>query len=713
MIFLQIVITIVIVNFYADCLTNLKHFETFSEISVTTRVKRFSGSAVLTKDVSFTMFGRDFHLSLKSGASVLTSDFQAYIVDPDGRKESYRVDQSRLYTGILQGKSSTYVNAYVVDDLWSINILDDNETFAVEPANLLLNESENPSNHLFVAYRISDFKQEFGECGFEVPVLSDYEGLKYNSTYRLTEHEGNSSRPRRHAKEQVCELCLVGDYSLYDGRCKKNHAICFSMLINFVEFADEVYTSSIFIDSQDGYLKLGVQVKLILLYSTATKKSSSFNVPHFNEPEMTWTPETFLDSVSFYMAMEKRQLCHTHIFTSYAMPEHVLGLSYLLGFCSKPTTKGLLSTAFSSSKDIIVGHVTSLQFNLVFIHGHNLGSYHDPVTEECAPEDSSGGKYVMWQRSVMGTQSNHKKFSPCSLKAIGRAAEDYNCLVERSSMESLCGNAVVEKGEQCDAGAEGTTGTDPCCSASCEFKPQAICSDINDGCCQNCQVAPNTSSCLVSVVNDCKIDSYCKYPFMESILPDWTPCYNDGACHDGNCFGYCEMKSLVMNLSLKVCLCQGDLHACQRCCYDDSNPQNPGPCVNHSESSMPDGMHCYRGFCQDGVCEVYQSKVRSIYSYIISLRTSELVKFMRTNIVLTVMILSIFIWVPSSYLIARWDRKWAEEEEDEDFRFRHAPSDQWEHSFSSDENSEECLDPVRKVSFSHKLRFAHFAEDVE
>ena len=42
-------------------------------------------------------------------------------------------------------------------------------------------------------------------------------------------------------------------------------------------------------------------------------------------------------------------------------------------------------------------------------------------------------------------------------------------------VESQCGNYRVETGEQCDAGALGMVGQDPCCNEQCNLSPGSLC----------------------------------------------------------------------------------------------------------------------------------------------------------------------------------------------------------------------------------------------
>ena len=48
----------------------------------------------------------------------------------------------------------------------------------------------------------------------------------------------------------------------------------------------------------------------------------------------------------------------------------------------------------------------------------------------------------------------------------------YMYTLERSQLVGRCGNYQVEEGEECDGGALGMVGTDPCCTRNCQFRAE-------------------------------------------------------------------------------------------------------------------------------------------------------------------------------------------------------------------------------------------------
>ncbi|XP_059161592.1 disintegrin and metalloproteinase domain-containing protein 17-like [Physella acuta] len=115
----------------------------------------------------------------------------------------------------------------------------------------------------------------------------------------------------------------------------------------------------------------------------------------------------------------------------------------------------------------------------------------------------------MRDKAVSGNLPNNKRFSPCSLSAIGQKIAAAHCLVAKSPVTMFCGNGIVDPGEECDAGALGLAHADECCSEMCTLKSGAQCSDMNSECCHKCKKAGPDVVCFDSGKTDCKKISYC------------------------------------------------------------------------------------------------------------------------------------------------------------------------------------------------------------
>lgn len=91
-------------------------------------------------------------------------------------------------------------------------------------------------------------------------------------------------------------------------------------------------------------------------------------------------------------------------------------------------------------------------------------------------------------RATSGDKKNNNKFSPCSLRQINsvlnsKARDSKGCFTE--PQKAICGNGVVEIGEECDCGWEEDC-DEPCCfpmknnpkkyQTPCTLRPNKVCS---------------------------------------------------------------------------------------------------------------------------------------------------------------------------------------------------------------------------------------------
>ena len=83
-------------------------------------------------------------------------------------------------------------------------------------------------------------------------------------------------------------------------------------------------------------------------------------------------------------------------------------------------------------------------------------------------------------------------------------------------INSTCGNFIVDDGEECDEGRLGSLdaeGRQPCCTTDCRLEEGLNCSDVNDPCCIDCQIAALGSKvCHVvgNVSRDCTSLTTCE-----------------------------------------------------------------------------------------------------------------------------------------------------------------------------------------------------------
>ncbi|KAL0945556.1 hypothetical protein HGRIS_014717 [Hohenbuehelia grisea] len=311
-----------------------------------------------------------------------------------------------------------------------------------------------------------------------------------------------------------------------------------------------------------------------------------------------------------------------------------VGLWHLMSGCPTGTEVGIawlatLCQQASSGKpgSIVSGTAVSTSGRTewqVIAHeiGHNFGAIHDCAsgcngTQNCCPLDpttcNANAKFIMSPVAQVGEMN----FSPCSLGNIcsvmqgqGGSQTNTSCLVDPGTAPrqtislQMCGNGIVEAGEQCDPGQNITS---PCCdSATCKFTGGAKCDPLSSPCCTDqCGFAPTTQTCRPAKDAKCDTPETCSGTSAECpadvFSPNGQSCGSDDLkCASGVCTSLarqCQMLGASMNLK-EACPNRND-DSCRVACKD---PTQSNACVV-LQAMLVDGSPCgYGGTCQTGKC---------------------------------------------------------------------------------------------------------------
>ncbi|KAG9064683.1 hypothetical protein KI688_002941 [Linnemannia hyalina] len=301
-----------------------------------------------------------------------------------------------------------------------------------------------------------------------------------------------------------------------------------------------------------------------------------------------------------------------------------------IGVAATPTqyTAGTGVSSVSPNEWMVVAHEI----------GHGFGANHDCTATSCVSASAiaaaaccpySTSDCDADNRFIMNPseQSVKSTFSPCSIHSIcSTVAKSGSCLQPvaaastkpiQSFEANVCGNGVREEGEQCDCGTPDECALDPCCDGTtCKFKGSAVCDDMNDDCCHNCQLAAKGLVCR-SAISNCDIAETCSGSSAmcppDVQLPNLTPCDILGAGNltegGGQCAnGLCTSRDLQCAQQQRLGIdkqCAAATNQCVLLCNDPNG--NKDSCMKIPGMYFVDGSPCGSsgdGICMSGKCEL-------------------------------------------------------------------------------------------------------------
>ncbi|KAF8785292.1 ADAM 17-like protease like protein [Argiope bruennichi] len=552
----------------------------------------------VAKEVSFKALGRHFRLMLNPAKGLLSSHLK-HLLLIKWRNDLW-VDKDNFLEGRVFGETGTQVSAHIEDGILTAAIRTSDDTYIVEPSWRHMTYEDNSS---MIVYRGSDVKYswETMETGKKLTKFCTY--VKEEGNVSIIEDDTATEEPEIRSKRQAidpynwepvqtrCSLLLVADFRFYENMGGSNLKGTINFLISLIDRVNKIFLETEWKDSekQSGFSGMGFVIQEVMVHTEPTPVSRGY------------------------------------VKNGYTL---------------------YLNSGLSTSRNHYGQRVITREADLVTAHGHNWGSEHDPDLPECSPDGRHGGSFLMYTYSVSGYDPNNKKFSPCSIRSVRAVllAKASKCFSKPE--ESFCGNSLVEEGEECDAGFIGSEDNDPCCDSTCKLKPGAICSDKNAPCCRGCQLVHGGIICRESQPSACKREAYCNGASQDCPAsmpqPDGSPCLD--RLENGECVPFCE------TLGLHSCLCDREEDACKRCC----RPTQNSTCKPIEPTEiLRDGTPCIHGYCESGECKkTVQDIVERFWDIIEDININTVMKFLNDNIVGTVVIVSLVVWIPASCLIS-------------------------------------------------------------
>ncbi|KAM4802168.1 disintegrin and metalloproteinase domain-containing protein 25-like [Urocitellus parryii] len=260
-----------------------------------------------------------------------------------------------------------------------------------------------------------------------------------------------------------------------------------------------------------------LDVDLFILGIEVWNEKNLLNVTN----DMVQVLELFCDwKVASLNSRIKNDIAH---FLAHQTFDRYIGLAYVGTVCIPPYNCGIESFLGDKLYDI----------SLVITHemGHNLGMHHD------APECKCEHRVCIMHASEM----EGYRFSNCSYAQMWSTFPVLNCMHNAPNQADIirwtvCGNGVVERGEECDCGSPTLCSNHPCCSENCTLKFGAECA--SGLCFEDCLLLPPGKVCRENV-SECDLPEWCNGTSPECpedvYVQDGVRCMGGGYCHEKRC----------------------------------------------------------------------------------------------------------------------------------------------------------------------------------
>uniref|UniRef100_A0A673TBR1 ADAM metallopeptidase domain 15 n=1 Tax=Suricata suricatta TaxID=37032 RepID=A0A673TBR1_SURSU len=431
---------------------------------------------------------------------------------PDGTRvvSEKRTPESCCYQGVVQGRAGSWVSVCTCSGLRGLVILSPERsyTFELGPGDLRATPVISRTQDLLLPGRTCALR---GRASVPTQAPPErHQGQRHSCAH------GRRRRRDVVAETKVIELVLVADHSEVQRYPDSQHLLSRMLEVAFL---------------LDAFFRpLNVRVALVGLEAWSQHDLAEIS----RDPGLTlhnflrWRRRDLLPRLPH----DSAQLVTA---TSFSGP--AVGMAVQDSICS-PDLSGGVNMDHSGS---VLGVASSIAHEL----GHSLGLDHDLPGSSCPCPGPAPAKSCIMEASTDFLPGLN--FSNCSRRALEQALLGGlgGCLFERlsglPSMAAVCGNTLVEPGEQCDCGFPDEC-TDPCCDYfTCRLRPGARCAS-GGLCCQNCQLRPAGWQCRPAR-GDCDLAELCSGDSPQCppdiSLGDGEPCAGGQAvCMQGRCASY-------------------------------------------------------------------------------------------------------------------------------------------------------------------------------
>ncbi|XP_077008668.1 disintegrin and metalloproteinase domain-containing protein 5-like isoform X2 [Tamandua tetradactyla] len=444
------------------------------------------------------------------------------------------------YEGYVAGFPNSLVTLNTCSGLRGI-LQFENVSYGIEPM-----EAESGFVHMI-------FVEE--NDNFDIPLLGENDTYAWfdNSQYQARKSAKKTELPRLFPR--YLEMHIVVDKNLFD-----------YMGSDIKTVAQKVIQIIGLVNTMLMQLQLTVLISSIEIWTNKNKISTIGNPDHVLIRFFKWKEQYLADKplrIAYLLAFQKHPS-----FIGSTFPGSVCSGDYAAGVALYPS--GLSLESYS----VII----------VQLLGLNLGLNYD--TDKCF---CSGDVCTMTSKATHSR--GVKDFSTCSLDDFKYfvSQPDLDCLKNQPldqpvyrQQKRVCGNGLLEPGEQCDCGSLQSCTHKKCCDPkTCRFKGNAFCGS-GECCTQDCKLKKVGEKCRKPIDEECDFAEFCdgkdSYCVPDTYARNGQPCDSgDSFCYDGQC--------RMFNRQCKK-LVGGDARGAPFTCYEEVNTRGDRY------------GNCGKGFCQ-------------------------------------------------------------------------------------------------------------------
>ncbi|XP_033843907.1 disintegrin and metalloproteinase domain-containing protein 10 [Periophthalmus magnuspinnatus] len=592
------------------------------------RAKRAVSMQDRILQLDFQAHGRQFNLRMKRDTNLFHPDLKVEVSGVE-----VPVDTSHIYSGHLFGERDTLSHGSVVNGRFEGFIRTHQGTYYVEPAERYL-KNTNVNFHSVIYHEDDiDYPHKYsseGGCAdnsvfermkkYQASAIED--PVKNENSVTESDYGPVILRTKR-ATGQVkntCQLFIQTDHLFFKYYGSREAVI--AQISSHVKAIDSIYQATDFM----GIRNISFMVKRIRINTTDDErdKTNPFRFANIGV-------EKFLELNS---EQNHDDYCLAYVFTDRDFDDGVLGLAWVGapsgssgGICEKSRMysdgkRKSLNTGIITVQNY-ASHVPPKVSHITFAHevGHNFGSPHDSGIE-CTPgelqNEKERGNYIMYARATSGDKLNNNKFSICSIRNISAVLlkKKDDCFVV--SGQPICGNGLVEDGEECDCGYSDQC-NDICCHSAneeegkrCKLQEGKVCSPSQGPCCtEQCTYKDTSARCRQE--SECAQEGMCNG--ATALCPTSKPKENFTSCNSETqvCLNGVCSGSICKKYGLEMCTCaiqDGKDEAeelCHVCCMEKSTPSTCDSTgsdrwakfFNKSTKTLQPGSPCndYKGYC--------------------------------------------------------------------------------------------------------------------